>query len=384
MPIRFRGPVRPRKLKSPDPINMPVVRDNKVPKVKAEVEYYKEHGEMPSISGPWSSVTTYFGLSSNSTVDPIAGFDVYNDDIIVIANRETSSAESYKRNGSTGEWEYVDGKYIANIRNGDILINADDSKVFIGATHVSNSTGTVIECGIDLSTGTLAGTHTSRPSGNSQDYVYDGSRIVDVGNNLIISSGPGFTANSARAGIIWFRDRTTGAVSQIVKNFQNGLTNSGFGTNSGNHQLGLGHRDYLWSASTIVDDGRLVVAASPSGDSDALLNNSFATVFTWDGTTIADIQQIQAPGNGERMIAVFNSDTSGNFYMVLDNGDNTRDLIEYSWNGSSYDQISRAKWGLAFDMVSRESLIRTRTMPDGSLLISASDSSGEIKRITRN
>ena len=384
MPIRFSGSARPRKLKSPDPINMPSVRENIVPRIKAEVAYFKENGSLPSVTGPWSSATTYFALSSSSTEDPIVGFDVYNDDIIVINNRETSSAESYKRNSSTGEWEYVNSKYFANIAGGDILINADDSKVFIGVADASTSTGTVVECAIDLTTGVMSETHTSRPSSVSQNFIYDGARIVDVGNGLIVSSAPGYTANSVRAGLLLFRDRVTGTVGNIARNFQNGNTNPGYGTNSSNHQLGLGNRDYFWGASTIVDDGRMIVASSPVYDGAALLNNSFATVFTWDGTTLADIQQIQAPGNGERMVAVFNSDTPGNFYMVLGNGDYTRDLVEYSWNGSSYDQISRAQWGLTFEMVNRDGLIRTRTMPDGSLLIPAADSSGEIKRITRN
>tara|TARA_Y100000588_G_scaffold119012_1_gene130314 strand:+ start:209 stop:790 length:582 start_codon:yes stop_codon:yes gene_type:complete len=48
MPIRFRGPVKPKKLKSPDPINMPVVRNDKVPKIKSDVLYYKENGSLPT------------------------------------------------------------------------------------------------------------------------------------------------------------------------------------------------------------------------------------------------------------------------------------------------------------------------------------------------
>tara|TARA_B000000565_G_scaffold255758_1_gene237620 strand:- start:107695 stop:108435 length:741 start_codon:yes stop_codon:yes gene_type:complete len=47
MPIKFTGPVKPKKLKSPDPINMPIVRNDKVPKIKSEVLYYKDNGEMP-------------------------------------------------------------------------------------------------------------------------------------------------------------------------------------------------------------------------------------------------------------------------------------------------------------------------------------------------
>ena len=58
MPIKFSGPVKPQKLKSPDPINMPVVRDNRAPKIKADVEYYKENGEMPSVyDGPYIAQT---------------------------------------------------------------------------------------------------------------------------------------------------------------------------------------------------------------------------------------------------------------------------------------------------------------------------------------
>tara|TARA_Y100001936_G_scaffold7406_1_gene6599 strand:+ start:117847 stop:118434 length:588 start_codon:yes stop_codon:yes gene_type:complete len=48
MPIRFRGPVKPKKLITPDPINIPAIRNDKVPKIKSEVQYYKENGEMPS------------------------------------------------------------------------------------------------------------------------------------------------------------------------------------------------------------------------------------------------------------------------------------------------------------------------------------------------
>lgn len=49
MPIKFSGPVKPQKLKSPDPINMPVVRDNKAPRIKQDVEYFKANGELPSV-----------------------------------------------------------------------------------------------------------------------------------------------------------------------------------------------------------------------------------------------------------------------------------------------------------------------------------------------
>ncbi len=52
MPIKFTGPVKPKKLKSPDPINMPVVRDNKAPRVKQDVEYFKVHGTMPTVAPP--------------------------------------------------------------------------------------------------------------------------------------------------------------------------------------------------------------------------------------------------------------------------------------------------------------------------------------------
>ena len=48
MPIRFSGSARPRKLKSPDPINMPSVRENIITRQKAEVDYYKANGEMPT------------------------------------------------------------------------------------------------------------------------------------------------------------------------------------------------------------------------------------------------------------------------------------------------------------------------------------------------
>tara|TARA_Y100001936_G_scaffold7406_1_gene6598 strand:+ start:117046 stop:117837 length:792 start_codon:yes stop_codon:yes gene_type:complete len=71
MPIRFKGPVRPRKLKSPDPIKMPVVRNDKVPRIKSEVLYYKEHGSLPT------EPAVVYDISSNNetgSFDPSGAF----------------------------------------------------------------------------------------------------------------------------------------------------------------------------------------------------------------------------------------------------------------------------------------------------------------------
>ena len=58
MPIRFSGSARPRKLKSPDPINMPSVRENIITRVKEEVDFYKANGTLPSVyDGPYIAQT---------------------------------------------------------------------------------------------------------------------------------------------------------------------------------------------------------------------------------------------------------------------------------------------------------------------------------------
>ncbi len=75
MPIRFRGPVRPHKLKSPDPINMPVVRNDKVPRIKSEVLYYKENGSLPT--EPDGDQTSGFGHSDWQAGDGLVTSDYY-------------------------------------------------------------------------------------------------------------------------------------------------------------------------------------------------------------------------------------------------------------------------------------------------------------------
>ena len=71
MPIRFSGSARPRKLKSPDPINMPAVQANRIPHVRREIEYYKEHGVL---AGPPAGET--IGSADLATVgDDIAFID---------------------------------------------------------------------------------------------------------------------------------------------------------------------------------------------------------------------------------------------------------------------------------------------------------------------
>ncbi len=75
MPIRFRGPVRPRKLKSPDPINMPVVRNDKVPRIKSDVLYYKENGSLPT--EPDGVQTSGFGHSDWQAGDGLVTHDYY-------------------------------------------------------------------------------------------------------------------------------------------------------------------------------------------------------------------------------------------------------------------------------------------------------------------
>jgi len=66
MPIRFRGPVRPKKLKSPDPIKMPVVRNDKVPRIKSDVLYYKENGSLPTEPGGDFNPSDFY-------TDPVTG-----------------------------------------------------------------------------------------------------------------------------------------------------------------------------------------------------------------------------------------------------------------------------------------------------------------------
>tara|TARA_Y100000588_G_scaffold119012_1_gene130315 strand:+ start:805 stop:2391 length:1587 start_codon:yes stop_codon:yes gene_type:complete len=65
MPIKFRGPVRPHKLKSPDPINMPVVRNDKVPRIKSDVLYYKENGSLPVDDNPDTHKGLVAGIGHN-------------------------------------------------------------------------------------------------------------------------------------------------------------------------------------------------------------------------------------------------------------------------------------------------------------------------------
>ena len=75
MPIKFTGPVKPRKLKSPDPINMPIVRNDKVPRIKSEVLYYKENGSLPT--DPGGDQTSGFGHGDWKAGDGLVTHDYY-------------------------------------------------------------------------------------------------------------------------------------------------------------------------------------------------------------------------------------------------------------------------------------------------------------------
>lgn len=89
MPIRFSGSARPRRLKSPDPAQIPTVRENRVPRVYAEVAYYKANGEMPDQTDP----AVVYNISSNDasgSFDPAGAF--YLTDVLRTTTKTYSGA----------------------------------------------------------------------------------------------------------------------------------------------------------------------------------------------------------------------------------------------------------------------------------------------------
>lgn len=182
-------------------------------------------------------------------------------------------------------------------------------------------------------------------------------------------------------GLIFFRDWDTGQTQSIQRAFTS-VSGAGSGTNGLNH---MSTAYDVFFGSSIIADGtdRFVVSCSPVDYSTAIKNNTYAIVFSWDGSVLTEEQKISSPGSGSGIVGVFNSDVDGTFYMVVINPDSSHDLIKYIWSDNAYSMLERVAWDIDPGIINRGTIIRTKALADGSLLMPTNDSSGRIIKVTK-
>lgn len=69
--------------------------------------------------------------------------------------------------------------------------------------------------------------------------------------------------------------------------------------------------------------------------------------------------------------------------MVVINPDSSHDLIKYIWSDNAYSMLERVAWDIDPGIINRGTIIRTKALADGSLLMPTNDSSGRIIKVTK-
>ena len=390
MPIKFTGPVKPRKLKSPDPINMPLVRDNRSTRVKADVQYYKEHGEMPRVSDPWTSISEYITMPASAASARGADSVTVDGDVMVIHVGDMASGNLYfyKHDGMT--WNLTETKQLNNLITGQTIFDRENGCIFVGRPTVSSTSGQTLRYDFDFSTATITGagevcadlTSTAGLEGR-QNVVY---------KDLQITSSPHWRQGTDYGGMIGYRLRTDPVNSR--KTITHTLVDSSTYTSTALIGYEFPNDDLLFGGSMDVDQDRLLVAAiaSPSENSGA---HALISVFEYDdvAATMTEVQRITnpypVPGNSYRPIAVRGH---GGTMLVVCTGSKEQDnanafsIIEYTWNGTEYVQDSwytlpaeiytgtQARGGMMYNIT---------MLSETEILIPFQDSTGRIMKVTK-
>ena len=340
MPIRFKGPVRPKKLKSPDPIKMPVVRNDKVPKIKSDVLYYKENGSLPEVDPPWRSLEVYMNLPSSGSSARGADCVVVDGDIMALhVGDNVSSVYFYKRTGTT--WQQTDTLSLSDISSGRTVFDRENNCVYVGQPNISNFSGQTMRYDFDFATGTVT---------NAGDvcvdiatpYGLEGRQLV-MYKDLLVVSAPTWRQSTDYGGLIGYRSRTDTLNSR--KTVSHNLSDSSVHTQA--YLTGLQfppYDDLMFGGSMDVDGDRLLVAAigRPQENSGA---HSFISVFKYDESEseMTEVQRIAnpfpMPTNDYRIIAVRAKE--GSMVAVCtgnkeQSNTETFSIIEYTWNGTEY------------------------------------------------
>ena len=395
MPIRFRGPVRPRKLKSPDPINIPTVRDNKASRVRSDVEYFKANGEMPSVTSKWSSMSVYFQIPGHTANGGVDSVDV-NGDVMAIMSSATNTIYIFKKDVN-GEYQQTDTTTQSGGDYSDIYLMPAVGKVVYSAPLASSNEGRLVAMDLDFATGILdQASRNVYPLSTGRDNSYDGRGIIGIGNT-IFSGAPGYylSSASARGGLLSFRDTASGALKPLNVSYLGGINESN------NHVYGnrIYNEDGLFANTLATDSSRLLVLA-PGAASFNTADNGYISVFDYDDTnqSLTEIQKIDNPAMPQyagtqasmRALAALN----GKILALLNVGgpDNNYDplrtsLVEYTWDGSAYIQSGWSDVELSPDWTanSTDSVIAHMTMlSDTELLIPGTGiSGGKIYKLTK-
>ena len=395
MPIRFRGPVRPRKLKSPDPINIPTVRDNKASRVRSDVEYFKANGEMPSVTSKWSSMSVYFQIPGHTASGGVDSVDV-NGDVMAIMSSATNTIYIFKKDVN-GEYQQTDTTAQSQGEYSGIYLMPAEGKVVYAAPQSGGNEGRLVAMNLDFSTGVLdQASRTVYQQSTARDGSYDGRGITRIGNT-IFSGAPGYYLSraSTRGGLLTFRDITTGARKALDVSYLGGLNES--------NSYVFGNRIYNedgFFANTLASDGNRLLVLAPGAATSNTADSGYISVFDYDDAnqTLTEIQKINNPAMPQyagtqasiRAVAALN----GKMLALLNVGgpDNDYDplrtsLVEYTWDGSAYIQSGWSDVELSSDWAanSTDSVIAHMTMlSDTELLIPGTGiSGGKIYKVTK-
>lgn len=395
MPIRFRGQVRPRKLKSPDPINIPTVRDNKASRVRSDVEYFKANGELPRVEPNWTAMSEYYQISGHTANGGVDSVDV-NGDIMAVMSSATNTVYIFKKDVN-GDYQQTDTTSQSGGDYSDIHLMPAGGKAVYSAPLSNSNEGRLVAMDLDFSTGILdQASRTVYPLSTGRDNSYDGRGIISIGNTLF-SGAPGYylSSASARGGLLSFRDTTSGALKPLDVSYLGGINESN------NHVYGnrIYNEDGLFANTLATDSNRLLVLA-PGAASLNTADNGYISVFDYDDTnqSLTEVQKIDNPALPQyagtqasiRAIAALN----GKMLALLNVGgpDNDYDplrtsLVEYTWDGSAYNQSGWSDVELSPDWTanSTDSAIAHMTMlSDTELLIPGTNiSGGKIYKVTR-
>ena len=389
MPIRFSGSARPRKLKSPDPINMPSVRENIITRVKEEVDYFKANGELPSVTEPWQSIAEYTTLPSAASSSRGADCIVIDGDIMALhVGDVVASVYFYKWDGSA--WQPTDTLSLSNIITGQTLFDRDYNAVYVGRPTFSSNSGQTRRYAFDFTTGTVTDAGVTCADLTSSAGL-EGRQSV-IYKDLQITSSPHWRSQASNyGGMIGYRLRTDPSARKTITHT---LIDSSTYTSTALIGYQFPNDDLLFGGSMDVDQDRLLVCAfaSPSENSGA---DAFISVFEYDevAAEMTEVQRLAnpypVPGNSYRPIGVRGQ---GGTMLVVCTGSKEQDnanafsIIEYTWDGSQYVQDSW--YTLPTDIYSgtqaRGGLMYNFTMLSKTeILIPYQDSTGRIMKVTK-
>lgn len=339
MPIRFSGSARPKKLKSPDPINMPSVRENIVPRIKAEVAYYKDNGSLPSVELFWQTSGTYFTHPIGMTNSGIEIFNGY----LYVNNAQRSLIESFRLSDQAA----IAGLGQSGNNQSDIYVTTN--RVIYGATQTgTDSVGLLVSVPNNTSTGTLPNNKTVWEAAGGS-YTYDGRSIAVVeSENIVFTGGEGYTSTGTRRGAFWARNLTSGAeLTSYQWTFLGDSSPTRTSSGMPGELVNGSGIDWRMSRGMSTDGTRLAVTVGGlPGASESIARAGVISVWNTSATGAVEIQHIANPTpEGVANVGTIECVQTVNdklFMFLLAGGPDVSyaadrvSVAEYEWNGSQY------------------------------------------------